>query len=62
MLVLMFLGLAAGIFNVMQLSKDIQRQIDEEDGTDKDPQGSGQDGVNRGWRTFAARAIRNPSA
>jgi ATP synthase protein I len=31
MLILMFLGLAAGIFNVVRLSKDIQRRIDKRD-------------------------------
>src|SRR5688572_26038270 len=31
MLILMFLGLAAGIFNVVRLSKDIQRRIDKQD-------------------------------
>jgi len=31
MLILMFLGLVAGIFNVVRLSKDIQRRIDKRD-------------------------------
>jgi ATP synthase protein I len=31
MLILMFLGLAAGIFNVVRLSKDVQRRIDKRD-------------------------------
>jgi len=31
MLILMFVGLAAGIFNVVRLSKDIQRRIDKRD-------------------------------
>jgi ATP synthase protein I len=31
MLVFMFLGLAAGIFNVVRLSKDIQRRMDKQD-------------------------------
>ncbi len=31
MLILMFLGLAAGIFNVVRLSKDIQRRVDKQD-------------------------------
>ncbi len=39
MIGLMFLGLVAGIFNVVRLSKDIQRRIDKE--TDKDRQGPG---------------------
>ncbi|HET6161677.1 MAG TPA: AtpZ/AtpI family protein [Dongiaceae bacterium] len=31
MLILMFLGLVAGIFNVVRLSKDIQRRMDKRD-------------------------------
>ena len=31
MLVFMFLGLAAGIFNVVRLSKDMQRRMDKRD-------------------------------
>jgi ATP synthase protein I len=31
MLILMFVGLAAGIFNVVRLSKDIQRRMDKRD-------------------------------
>jgi ATP synthase protein I len=31
MLVFMFLGLAAGIFNVVRLSKDVQRRMDKRD-------------------------------
>lgn len=31
MLVFMFVGLAAGIFNVVRLSKDIQRRMDKQD-------------------------------
>lgn len=31
MLILMFLGLAAGVFNVVRLSKDVQRRIDKRD-------------------------------
>lgn len=31
MLVFMFLGLVAGIFNVVRLSKDIQRRLDKRD-------------------------------
>ena len=31
MLILMFLGLVAGIFNVVRLSKDVQRRIDKRD-------------------------------
>jgi ATP synthase protein I len=31
MLVLMFLGLVAGIFNVVRLSKDVQRRLDKRD-------------------------------
>ncbi|MGH6893113.1 MAG: AtpZ/AtpI family protein [Dongiaceae bacterium] len=31
MLVFMFLGLAAGIFNVVRLSKDVQRRLDKQD-------------------------------
>ena len=31
MLILMFLGLVAGIFNVVRLSKDVQRRIDKQD-------------------------------
>ena len=31
MVILMFVGLAAGIFNVVRLSKDIQRRMDKRD-------------------------------
>jgi ATP synthase protein I len=31
MLILMFLGLVAGVFNVVRLSKDVQRRIDKQD-------------------------------
>jgi ATP synthase protein I len=31
MLILMFLGLAAGILNVVRLSKDVQRRLDKRD-------------------------------
>ena len=31
MLILMFVGLAAGIFNVVRLSKDVQRRMDKRD-------------------------------
>lgn len=31
MLILMFAGLAAGIFNIVRLSKDVQRRIDKRD-------------------------------
>ncbi|HEY1383910.1 MAG TPA: AtpZ/AtpI family protein, partial [Dongiaceae bacterium] len=31
MLILMFVGLAAGIFNVVRLSKDVQRRLDKRD-------------------------------
>jgi len=31
MLILMFAGLAAGVFNVVRLSKDVQRRIDKRD-------------------------------
>ena len=31
MLILMFLGLVAGILNVVRLSKDVQRRIDKQD-------------------------------
>ena len=31
MLILMFLGLVAGVFNVVRLSKDVQRRIDKRD-------------------------------
>jgi ATP synthase protein I len=31
MLILMFVGLAAGVFNVVRLSKDVQRRMDKRD-------------------------------